>query len=170
MLNEDLTRFTHTLSRLRQDRGGEKNALLAGFLLLVRLHFFTTRFSFERKAHCSLLFFVIYIRREGMGFNLCDVRLLRPKTSKSHFKKYEPKETETILQYRKAIHILCYSRNVCLESPKPSSRGLGVRIYGKPKLESKTVFLKLKNPRFESFTKSKSVFLEFLTGAPLEKI
>ena len=87
MLNEDLTLFTQTLSRLRQDRGGEKNALLVGFLLLVRLHFFTTRFSFERKAHCSLLFFVIYIRREGMGFNLCDVRLLRPKTSKSHFKK-----------------------------------------------------------------------------------
>ena len=67
MLNEDLTRFTHTLSRLRQDRGGEKNALLAGFLLLVRLHFFSTRFSFERKAHCSLLFFVMYIGREGMG-------------------------------------------------------------------------------------------------------
>jgi len=75
-----------------------------------------------------------------MGFNLCDVRLLRPKTSKSHFKTYEPKETETIFQYRKAIDFLCYSRNVCLESPKPSSRGLGVRIYGKPKLDSKTVF------------------------------
>ena len=28
----------------------------------------------------------------------------------------------------------------------------------------------LKNPRFESFIKSKSVFLEFLTDAPLEKI
>ena len=70
ILNEDLTRFTHTLSRLRQDRGGEKNALLAGFLLLVRLHFFTTRFSFERKAHCSLLFFVIYIGRDDKFFHL----------------------------------------------------------------------------------------------------
>ena len=69
-LNEDLTRFTQTLSRLRQDRGGEKNALLVGFLLLVRLHFFTTRFSFERKAHCSLLFFVIHIVREDMGLNV----------------------------------------------------------------------------------------------------
>lgn len=140
MLNEDLTRFTHTLSRLRQDRGGEKNALLAGFLLLVRFHFFTTRFSFERKAHCSLLFFVIYIGREGMGFNLCDVQLLRPKTSKSHFKKYEPKETETILQYRKAIHILCYSRNVCLESPKPSFVAWGCAFMGNQNLNPKLFF------------------------------
>ena len=44
MLNEDLIRFTQTLCRLRQDRGGEKNALLAGFLSLVRLHFFAARF------------------------------------------------------------------------------------------------------------------------------
>ena len=75
-----------------------------------------------------------------MGFNLCDVQLLRPKTSKSHFKKYEPKETETILQYLKAIHILCYSRNVCLESPKPSYVAWGCAFMGNQNLNPKLFF------------------------------
>ena len=68
MLNEDLNQFTQTLCPSRQDRRGEKNALLAGFYRM--FDYISSLLDFVRKKGSLFINFFRTYREEGYGLKV----------------------------------------------------------------------------------------------------